>query len=63
MNLIKMAPESGKHSSYGSMNNSGYMTQLDIVENRKHLNYSRMTYVKRILWTQGKFSATISLRV
>lgn len=25
-------------------------TQLDIAENRKHLNYSRMTYAKQIFY-------------
>ena len=39
------------------------MTQLDIAENRKHLNYSRMTYVKRILWTLGKFFFRNSPRI
>lgn len=38
-------------------------TQLDIAENRKHLNYSRMTYVKRILWTLGKFFFRNSPRI
>lgn len=30
-------------------------TELNIAENRNHLNYSKWVYVKRILWTFGKF--------
>ncbi len=30
-------------------------TELNIAENRNHLNYSKWIYVKRILWTFGKF--------
>lgn len=29
--------------------------ELNIAENRNHLNYSKWVYVKRILWTFGKF--------
>ncbi len=29
--------------------------ELNIAENRNHLNYSKWIYVKRILWTFGKF--------
>lgn len=39
------------------------MTQLNIAENRKHLNYSKWTYVKRILWTFGKFFFRNSPRI
>lgn len=38
-------------------------SQLDIAENRKHLNYSKWIYVKRILWTFGKFFFRNSPRV
>ena len=29
-------------------------TELNIAENRNHLNYSKWVYVKRILWTFRK---------
>lgn len=31
------------------------MDKLNIAENRNHLNYSKWIYIKRILWTFGKF--------
>lgn len=33
--------------------------ELNIAENRNHLNYSKWVYVKRILWTFGKFFSVI----
>lgn len=39
------------------------MTQLNIAENRRHLNYSKSIYVKRILWTFGKFFFRNSPRI
>lgn len=38
-------------------------SQLDIAENRKYLNYSKWIYVKRILWTLGKFFFRNSPRI
>lgn len=39
------------------------MTQLNIAENRNHLNYSKWTYVKRILWSFGKLLFKYSPRI
>lgn len=38
-------------------------TELNIAENRNHLNYSKWIYVKRILWTFGKFFFRNSPRI
>lgn len=38
-------------------------TELNIAENRNHLNYSKWVYVKRILWTFGKFFFRNSPRI
>lgn len=35
------------------------MDKLNIAENRNHLNYSKWIYIKRILWTFGKFFSAI----
>lgn len=37
--------------------------ELNIAENRNHLNYSKWIYVKRILWTFGKFFFRNSPRI
>ena len=37
--------------------------ELDIAENRNHLNYSKWIYIKRILWTFGKFFFRNSPRI
>ena len=37
--------------------------ELNIAENRNHLNYSKWVYVKRILWTFGKFFFRNSPRI
>ncbi len=39
------------------------MSKLDIAENRKHLNYSKWIYVKRILWSFGKVFFKYSPRI
>ena len=38
-------------------------TEVNIAENRNHLNYSKWIYVKRILWTFGKFFFRNSPRI
>lgn len=37
--------------------------ELDIEKNRKCLNYSKRIYIKRILWTFGKFFFRNSPRI
>ena len=37
--------------------------ELNIAENRNHLNYSKWIYVKRILWTFGKIFFRNSPRI
>ena len=39
------------------------MDKLNIAENRNHLNYSKWIYIKRILWTFGKFFFRNSPRI
>ncbi len=39
------------------------MSELDIAEGRKHLNYSKWIYVKRILWSFGKLFFIYSPRI
>lgn len=39
------------------------MSKLDIEKNRRHLNYSKWIYVKRVLWSFGKMFFKFSPRI